>query len=94
MTVHCLSKVGIPRSHTEFKDLFGFVYRGAAFALVSLHVCLCGSGRTDGTQRAQVRTTHISTQTAEAAVQAHVKMYMPTSDPSVPEKTCRGDDGV
>ncbi|KAF9222459.1 hypothetical protein BS17DRAFT_190673 [Gyrodon lividus] len=31
--VHHLANAGISRTHTEFKDLFGFVYRGAAFAL-------------------------------------------------------------
>ncbi|KAF9237870.1 hypothetical protein BU15DRAFT_75671 [Melanogaster broomeanus] len=28
-----LTNAGIPRTHAEFKDIFGFVYRGAAFAL-------------------------------------------------------------
>ncbi|KAF8845963.1 hypothetical protein BDN67DRAFT_6153 [Paxillus ammoniavirescens] len=31
--VRHLANVGISRTHPEFKDLFGFVYRGAAFAL-------------------------------------------------------------
>ncbi|KAG1716222.1 hypothetical protein ID866_962 [Astraeus odoratus] len=31
--VRFLGQVGIPRSHHEFKDIFGFVYRGTAFAL-------------------------------------------------------------
>ncbi|KAF8554840.1 hypothetical protein OG21DRAFT_1508486 [Imleria badia] len=35
LSVLHLSNVGIPRSHDEFKDVFGFVYRGASFALRS-----------------------------------------------------------
>ncbi|KAH7921024.1 hypothetical protein BV22DRAFT_1039152 [Leucogyrophana mollusca] len=36
-----LSSVGVNKSHPEFKDLYGFVYKGAAFALVRfpLHWC-------------------------------------------------------
>ncbi|KAG6382060.1 hypothetical protein JVT61DRAFT_697 [Boletus reticuloceps] len=35
LSVLHLANAGIPRSHDEFKDVFGFVYRGAAFALRS-----------------------------------------------------------
>ncbi|KAH0829054.1 hypothetical protein J3R83DRAFT_2511 [Lanmaoa asiatica] len=35
LAVHQLSNVGISRTHSEFKDIFGFVYRGATFALRS-----------------------------------------------------------
>ncbi|KAI6125524.1 hypothetical protein EV401DRAFT_1855894 [Pisolithus croceorrhizus] len=31
--VRHLTRVGIPRTHPEFKDIFGFLYRGTAFAL-------------------------------------------------------------
>ncbi|KAG9316337.1 hypothetical protein JVU11DRAFT_2368 [Chiua virens] len=35
LVVHYLAEMGIPRSHVEFKEIFGFVYRGASFALRS-----------------------------------------------------------
>ncbi|KAF8132059.1 hypothetical protein EV363DRAFT_1398428 [Boletus edulis] len=35
LSVLHLANAGIPRSHDEFKEVFGFVYRGAAFALRS-----------------------------------------------------------
>ncbi|KAL4079317.1 hypothetical protein J3A83DRAFT_4368055 [Scleroderma citrinum] len=35
LAVRRLAQAGIPRTHPEFKELFGFIYRGAAFALVS-----------------------------------------------------------
>ncbi|KIJ06467.1 hypothetical protein PAXINDRAFT_158718, partial [Paxillus involutus ATCC 200175] len=61
--VRHLANAGISRSHPEFKDLFGFVYRGAAFAL-----------------RAQIKTSHLSTQAVEAITEAHVKLYVLTPD--------------
>jgi hypothetical protein len=36
-TVRHLDAVGVSKAHPEFKELFGFVYRGTAFALV----CQC-----------------------------------------------------
>lgn len=33
-TVRHLDGVGVSKAHPEFKELFGFVYRGTAFALV------------------------------------------------------------
>lgn len=34
--VKFLSKYGITKEDPDFKEVFGFVYRGASFALVSL----------------------------------------------------------
>ncbi|KAG8220447.1 hypothetical protein J3R82DRAFT_3141 [Butyriboletus roseoflavus] len=59
LAVHHLANAGISRSHSEFKDIFGFVYRGASFSL-----------------RSQLKTLHLSAQSAEAFVEAHVKMYV------------------
>lgn len=83
LAVHCLASAGIPRSHAEFKDIFGFVYRGATFALVRLFfppffVCGLIVACNERGQRSQVKTMHISAQAAEAVVEAHVKMYVLT----------------
>lgn len=37
-TVRHLGAAGVSKSHPEFKELFGFVYRGTAFALVRDHI--------------------------------------------------------
>jgi hypothetical protein len=83
LTVQHLSNVGIPRSHDDFKDVFGFVYRGASFALVSGFVHGLMMARVElvacNMQRSQLKTVHISTQAAEAVVEAHVKLYVVTS---------------
>lgn len=36
--VKFLSKYGIAKEDSDFKEVFGFVYRGASFALVSLSI--------------------------------------------------------
>ncbi len=33
--VDCLATYGVEKTNPEFKDLWGFIYRGAEFALVS-----------------------------------------------------------
>jgi len=88
-----LSHAGIPRSHDEFKDVFGFVYRGASFALVSCLVHGLMMARAElglcDMQRSQLKTVHISAQAAEAVIEAHVKLYTVTSggaqDPGGPQ---------
>ena len=36
--VKFLSRYGVTKEDPEFKEVFGFVYRGASFALVSLRI--------------------------------------------------------
>ncbi|KIK96340.1 hypothetical protein PAXRUDRAFT_826052 [Paxillus rubicundulus Ve08.2h10] len=71
--VRHLANVGISRTHLEFKDIFGFVYRGAAFAL-----------------RAQIKTSHLSTQTVEAIIEAHAKLYVLAPETQEPEMGTSG----
>ena len=63
--------------------MFGFVYRGATFALVSGFVHGLVMARVElapcDMQRSQLKTVHISAQAAEAVVEAHVKLYVVTS---------------
>lgn len=73
--------------------MFGFVYRGASFALVShlvhgLMMARVELGLCD-VQRSQLKTAHIGAQAAEAVIEAHVKLYAVTSggayDPAGPQ---------
>lgn len=63
--------------------MFGFVYRGASFALVSGFVHGLMMARVElvacDMQRSQLKTVHISALAAEAVVEAHVKLYVVTS---------------
>lgn len=40
--VRNLEKYGIIKEHPDFKEMFGFVYRGASFALVCEHAIFAG----------------------------------------------------
>jgi len=89
--VHALSFHGITKQHEEFKELFGFVYRGAMFALVRLF-CLSfiySSGFLASlcrfiiplnllSQRKKVKVATLDTRTVDRIVEAHVGMYVST----------------
>jgi hypothetical protein len=88
--VKFLSKYGITKDDPEFKEVFGFVYRGASFALVSLCTRL-GSllGPWNAfhgvywtltilifTQRTCIRSEVISTNLIDKCADMHARMYV------------------
>jgi len=78
----------MPKEHPEFKELFGWVQRGAAFAIVRthpipfilfyLHFLISLLRVTDYillSQRRKIKNVKINEDEAERLVNAHVKMY-------------------
>lgn len=85
--VKFLSRYGITKEDAEFKEVFGFVYRGASFALVGLRVrrafCCCGfdGGARDAhcfglAQRTCMGSEVISTNLIDKCADMHARMYV------------------
>lgn len=81
-TVTHLDAVGISKSHPEFKELFGFVYRGTAFALVRGQSPLLYDCRIvflfllSFRQRATIKKSPVSARALDSLVEAHIKLYV------------------
>jgi hypothetical protein len=80
-TVRHLDAVGISKPHPEFKELFGFVYRGTAFALVRDHFPIFVTGSSfslllSSYQRATINKSPVSARALDALVEAHIKLYL------------------
>jgi hypothetical protein len=71
--------IGLDKSHPEFKELFGWVYRGVGFALVSIFSLNMPSlflHHLISTQRAQMKIQSIDATLIDRLVQTHVAMYV------------------
>ena len=73
-----LSARDMGRTHAEFKDAFGLVYRGAAFALVGVFLFAFGRPLTCGccVQRKHIATRPLLADEVDRFVMAHVRMYI------------------
>lgn len=72
----CLAKYGIHKADAEFKEIWGFIYRGTEFALVRLIQHLHRLSLTPTLQRAQMQSRAIESRTAENFAKVHTEMYV------------------
>ena len=72
----CLAKYGIHKADAEFKEIWGFVYRGTEFALVRLIQHLRKLWLRPILQRAQMQSRAIDSRSAEKFAKVHAEMYV------------------
>jgi hypothetical protein len=81
----CLAKYGIHKANAEFKEIWGFVYRGTEFALVRLSPCPCLWDNTETlkntSQRTQMQSRAIESRAAEKFAKVHAEMYVKRTIP-------------
>jgi hypothetical protein len=72
----CLTKYGIHKADPEFKEIWGFIYRGTEFALVCLIQHLQRQSFLSLPQRTQMQSRAIDSRSADKFVKLHAEMYV------------------
>ena len=78
--VDCLTAYGIQKTHPEFKELWGFIYRGTEFALVGVPLVSVAyfwySSSVYSQQRSRMKSCALDIRMVNRTAKAHVKMYI------------------
>ena len=79
----CLAKYGIHKANADFKEIWGFVYRGTEFALVRLSPLFMDMDNTGKpcAQRGQMQSRAIESRAAEKFAKVHAEMYIKRTVP-------------
>ena len=78
-----LAKHGIHKSDADFKEIWGFVYRGTEFALVRPTLLFMTIAARTFVQRNQMQSRAIESRAAEKFAKVHVEMYVKGTIPGV-----------
>lgn len=66
----------VSKTHPEYKDILGWIYRGVSYALVSFHSHLeVVFTAFNPEQRTKIKSTPLDPQVVDKLVRAHVQMY-------------------
>jgi hypothetical protein len=72
----CLAKHGVHKVDADFKEIWGFVYRGTEFALVRPTLYPWITVRYKLVQRHQMQSRAIESRAAEKFARVHAEMYV------------------